>query len=80
LEALNQPFRGFLCYQGLEADFVSLRSREAPGEACLSASGLARRVETAEPVFHLVDLAADSPEGGPSGAAVGRKARIDSRP
>jgi hypothetical protein len=25
----NQPFRGFLCYQGLEADFVSLRSRMA---------------------------------------------------
>jgi hypothetical protein len=38
LKALNQPFRGFLCYQGLEADFVSLHSREAPGEACLSAS------------------------------------------
>jgi hypothetical protein len=27
LRTANQPFRGFLCYQGLEADFVSLRSR-----------------------------------------------------
>jgi hypothetical protein len=29
LGALNQPFLGFLCFQWLEADFVSLRSREA---------------------------------------------------
>jgi hypothetical protein len=27
LGALNQPFRGFLCYQGLEAGFISLCSR-----------------------------------------------------
>jgi hypothetical protein len=27
LRTANQPFRGFLCYQGLEADFVSQRSR-----------------------------------------------------
>ena len=27
LRTANQPFRGFLCYQGLVADFVSLRSR-----------------------------------------------------
>jgi hypothetical protein len=29
LGVANQPFRGFLCYQGLAAHFVSLRSREA---------------------------------------------------
>jgi len=25
---LNQPFRGFVCYQWVEVDFVSPRSRE----------------------------------------------------
>jgi hypothetical protein len=33
LRALNQPFRGFLCYQGLTVDFVSLRSRAHPRPA-----------------------------------------------
>jgi hypothetical protein len=37
LGAPNQPFRGFLCYQGLEAGFVSLRCREALADR-LSAS------------------------------------------
>jgi hypothetical protein len=58
LGAPNQPFRGFLCYQGLEAGFVSPRSREAfAGRLNLSERRrLARRLEAAELIFRLVDL------------------------
>ena len=58
LGAPNQLFRGFLCYQGLEAGFVSPRSREAfAGRLNLSERRrLARRLEAAELIFHLVDL------------------------
>jgi hypothetical protein len=61
LGAANQVFRGFLCYQGLEAYFVSpafSRSLGRPPLACQSAAASPARVEAAELVFHLADLVA----------------------
>jgi hypothetical protein len=45
-----------------------------PGRALPERQSLARRVEAAEPVFHLVDLVAESVECGFEPQAVGREA------
>src|SRR3984957_15669534 len=76
LGALNQPFRGFLCYQGLEADFVSPRSRQALAGRFRLVSAPAPRAphRGGRTALHLVDFVADPLECGLERQAIGREA------
>ena len=77
LGAANQPFRRFVQYQGFAADFVSPRFRAISFAAVFGlreCQSLARRVEAAEPILHLVDLVANALEGGLEAQPLGRKA------
>ena len=74
LMGVNQPFRRFPVLSRACSRFRFAEFARSSGEACLTAKALSRRVEAAEPVFHLVDFVAHPLKCRPEPQAVRREA------